>query len=125
MLAWWTLIPFAVYLLCELTVGWSVARSKGSSDYAAGYLMGGIFGGVLISSILAAIVYGVSRKSQLAASSTFCIVMGLASISVLVGQPDDTRAKQAIRRTLESAEADRQTAFGDVQAFRSRMPAPP
>ena len=84
MLAWWGIIPTIAFIALQITFGWSEARIRATSpEFAISYLLGGVIAGPLISFVIALIVYFALRRSRLAATIVYSVVMALFCVAVL------------------------------------------
>jgi hypothetical protein len=83
-LAWWGMIPSVVFVVLQAVLGWPEAKVRASSpQYALSYLMGGMIAGLAIPFIIAWLVYLVSRRSQLAATIAYTLLVAVFCLSVV------------------------------------------
>src|SRR4051812_1100123 len=83
MLAWWAVLPAAVFVVAQLVYGWEDAKKRASGpDYAVSYLLGGLIGGLLFSGLIGWFAYRVVRRSQTAATVVFTFMLVVFTLSV-------------------------------------------
>ena len=117
-LAWWGIIPSLVFIALQVAFGWPHAKVRATSpQYALSYLMGGVLAGLLISFIIAWVVYLVSGRSQLSATITYTLLIGVFCLSVI---SQAKRGRQAGAPERPPAAASTPTSFG---AFDFNIPA--
>jgi hypothetical protein len=119
LIAPWGIAPALLFIVVHCIFGWSQAKLKASSpDNAPAYLLGGIAGGLLISALLAWAAYAIGRRSTLAGTITFTVLLLLFTLSSIISSVlkpisaakplvqnimADFRAKQAAARIPLSA----------------------
>jgi hypothetical protein len=86
--AWWGIIPALAFIAVEVIRGWPVAQARASRpEFAISYFMGGTVGGILIALLIAWVGYRLVRKSRLAGSIVFTLVLCFFCVSVALQSP--------------------------------------
>jgi len=107
MLAWWGIIPAVIFVALQVVVGWPAAKARSAStELAFSFLVGQIIGGLIIPFIIAWIAYRVGRRSQLAGTIAFSVVLALGCLGTvgrsLPPRPGEAEAQPVTAPTMTS-----------------------
>ena len=125
-IAWWGIFPVLLFVVVHLIFSWSQAKVKSatpgfSEGYAVGFLLGGIVFGLLISGLLAWAAYAIGRRSTLAGTITFTLLLLLITLSSLSSSiiKSISAARPIVRHRGHSSQAGgSENAGGDVADLR-------
>ncbi|HEX4797260.1 MAG TPA: hypothetical protein VH370_25930 [Humisphaera sp.] len=105
-IGWLGLLPAVIFIVVEFVYGWPEAKVQSRSlAYAEGYLAGRLLAGFLISGLVALLAYGIGRRSQVAGTIAFSIVMTWFIVTVTwSGLQTPPAARQVEHDVMQSIE---------------------
>ncbi len=83
MLAWWGIFPVIAFVAAHVVFGFSRAKLRTSPDNVLSHWLGVVFGGLLLATLVAWIAYRIGKRSQLAGTVVFTVVLMLATTNLV------------------------------------------